>query len=50
MVAEDRHLSVGSVVGQHLGCHIVVRVGQLVQMLLQCEGGVVCPEEGRAGD
>ena len=47
MVAEDRHLSVSSVVGQHLGGHIVVRVGQLVQLLLQGEGGVVCPGEGR---
>ena len=50
MVAEDGHLSVSSVVGQHLGGHIVVRVGQLVQLLLQGEGGVVCPGEGRAGD
>ena len=44
MVAEHSHLSVSSVVGQHLGGHIVVGVGQLVQLLLQCVGGVVCPE------
>ena len=46
MVAEHRHLSVSSVVGQHLGRHIVIWVSQLVQLLLQCVGGVVCPAMG----
>ena len=46
MVAEDGHLSVSSVIGLHLGVNIVVWVCQLVQLLLQCVGGVVCPEMG----
>ena len=45
MVTEDCHFSVCSVVRQHLGRDIVVRVGQLVQLLLQGEGGVVRPEQ-----
>ena len=46
MVAEDGHLSVSSVIGQHLGGNIVVWVCQLVQLLLQCVGGIVCPGMG----
>ena len=43
MVAEDGHLSVGSVVAEHLGGNVVAGVSQLVQLLLQREGGVECP-------
>ena len=46
MVAEDGNLSVSSVVGQHLRGHIVIWVCQLVQLLLQSVGGVVCPGMG----
>ena len=43
MVAEDRDLSVSSVVRQHLGCYVVIRLSHVVQTLLQGEGGVECP-------
>ena len=43
MVTEDGHLSVGSVVAEHLGGNVVAGVSQLVQLLLQREGGVECP-------
>ena len=43
MVTEDGNLPVGPVVGQHLGGHVVRGVGELVQLLLQREGGVECP-------
>ena len=45
MVTEDGHFSVCSVVGQHLGGYIVVRLCQFVQLLLQGVGCVVCPEQ-----
>ena len=45
MVTEDGDLPVGSVVGQHLGRHVIAGVRQLVQLLLQGEGGVVGPTQ-----
>ena len=44
MVTQDSHLPVGPVVAEHLGRHVVAGVRELVQLLLQCEGGIVCPE------
>lgn len=44
MVTQHRHLPVGPVVAEHLGRHIVTGVGELVQLLLQSEGRIVCPE------
>ena len=44
MVTQDGHLPVGPVVAEHLGRHVVAGVRELVQLLLQCEGGIVCPE------
>ena len=44
MVTQNGHLPVGPVVAEHLGCHIVAGVSELVQLLLQCEGGIECPE------
>ena len=47
MVTEDGNLPVGPVVGQHLGGHVVRGVGELVQLLLQRERGVVGTEHLR---
>ena len=47
MVTEDGNLPVGPVVGQHLGGHVVRGVRELVQLLLQREGGVVGTEHLR---
>ena len=47
MVTEDGNLPVGAVVGQHLSGHVVRGVGELVQLLLQREGGVVGTEHLR---
>ena len=44
MVTQYCHLPVGPVVAEHLGRHIVTGVGELVQLLLQSEGRIVCPE------
>ena len=47
MVTEDGNLPVGPVVGQHLSGHVVRGVGELVQLLLQRERGVVGTEHLR---
>ena len=47
MVTEDGNLPVGPVVGQHLSGHVVRGVRELVQLLLQREGGVVGTEHLR---
>ena len=47
MVTEDGNLPVGAVVGQHLSGHVVRGVRELVQLLLQREGGVVGTEDLR---
>ena len=47
MVTEDGNLPVGPVVGQHLSGHVVRGIRELVQLLLQREGGVVGTEDLR---
>ena len=44
MVTQDGHLPVGPVVAEHLGRHVVAGVRELVQLLLQSEGGIECPK------
>jgi hypothetical protein len=44
MVAENGNRAVGSVIAEHLGLDRIVRVGELIQLLLQRKAGVIRTE------